>query len=345
MLNIKKSILLSSFLITSCTGANKQYYPIKQCENQDEIHTKYQKCDLEDIKDYYDVIIDNSKVNNNVVLYLYGGPMISSPAQTIRDNFAAVYNETTQKDIGYSYYLMNQIQYLKQKKFLDGNLENFTYEDGYKEHMETVDNVHKVIKHLKASGKKVGLVGISYGGFVINSYLAKYGDDTPNFVLATGQRLKMKNGQNLLKAWVESLETNEFVVDVLKDDAIKRRTLKTEGPRNDKYVVPRIGIANLIKDYTKLIKDTNLNKTTFLSAAPDARVGWFNQEEISWARSRNANVVFFDEKETTRQYDLYFPDDKSTGEERAIKIGDFAHSVGYWNWEQGQKYFVKPFSQ
>ena len=344
---IKKSLLLSSFLITSCLNANKKYYPAKQCGNQDSVYTEYQKCDLSNIKDYYDVIIDNSKKSNKVVLYLAGGPDVSSPYEEFKKDIDYDYGLKVLEINGVSHFLMNQSQYLKQKKFLDGNLEKFTYEDGYKEHLETVDNVQRVIKYLKEQGKKVGLAGSSYGSFVVNEYLAKYGDDTPDFVLSLAGRLKIGNADKLKSAFKIAFSKYHANIFIGKNDSIddSANKLKHEKPKNVNVyeVAYKIGMDGLTKDYTKEIKDKNLNKTTFLTAEPDKQVGWFNQEEITWAKSRNAKIKVYSRAETIKYYEQAHPNYKLTKEEFEEALKDFAHGVGTWDYPQVREYYLNAF--
>ncbi len=349
MTKLKITFILPTLLITGCIPNTKTYYPIKQCNNQDKIYTNYQKCDLTNIKDYYDVISGDDK-NDNVLLFLEGGPSLSSSGKKWKDSAKKTSSLQAAASGLVSYYLINQSQWLKQAKFLDGDLTNFTHEDAFKEHLETVNKTHKVIKHLKSQGKKVGLVGSSYGAFLVNQYLAMYGDDTPDFVLSIAGRLKMKNSANILKAYIKMWKERKYDVLIESNDNYSLLNLNESSQaqfrnisKNAEKLAINLGHYNLIFDYTKVIKDKNLNKTTFLSAAPDGNVGWFNQEEITWAKQRNAQVDFFNEQETTKQFDLNHPLDKRKGETRRIAIKDYAHTVGYWDAFQTKKYFIDPF--
>ena len=344
---MKKLLIISTLLITGCNQKSKTYDPFLQCNNnQNQTYLKYEKCDLNDAEDYYDVIIDKSDKSNNIILWLEGGPQQSSPSASFRKNIDNRYDTYVAKANNVSFYLINQSQWLKQARFLDGDLTKFTYEDAYKEHLETVDNTHKVIKYLKSKGKKVGLVGGSYGAVLINEYLAKYGDDVPDFVVSIAGRLNIKNKQKMLDAWIESYKKRDHEVVVKGDDEISTAPRSfPNSPVNEGVVVTKIGIANLIKDYTKLIKDSNLNKTTFLSAAPDGKVGWLNKVEITWAESRNASVINFTQYETVGYYQAAFLDDDSKGDERLAKLRNFAHQPGLWSDEMAKIYLINPFNK
>ncbi len=361
-MNKKFSALsLSTLLLaTSCFGGNKNYYPLKQCNNQDSTHTMYQKCDLTDVKEYYDVIVDNSKKSNKVVLWVLGGPLKSSYGKLIKDGLAGkevpqyfsfyidFFKEFQKSDT--SIYLVNQSQYLKQKKYLDGNIEKLTYEDGYKEHMETVDSTQNIIKHLKSEGKKVGLAGGSYGSFVVNEYLAKYGDDTPDWVLSYAGRLKIGNAAKIKAAYKVAEEKQHGYIFIKDNDEVDDSYNKKDMPKpknpNGIIVQFKIGINGLTKDYTKVIKDQDLSNTYFVTANPDFRVGWYNQEEINWARSRKASVTVYSKTESKREYDKMFPIKKDEKlEQREFNLGNFAHQVTLWNKDYIKKHYFDPFNK
>ena len=141
--------LSTMFLITSCLESNKKYYPLKQCNNQEAIYTTYQKCDLSDVKNYYDVIVDNSKKSNKVILFLQDGASSYSLGIFFKNllkkrddhkyntNRSVLGNEIsnlieTINASDTSFYLINQTPFLKQNKLSDGDLSKLTHEQGKK---------------------------------------------------------------------------------------------------------------------------------------------------------------------------------------------------------------------
>ena len=360
----KKSLVLSAFAVTSCFGGGTKYYPLKQCGGQDSTHTKYQACDLKNVEDYYDVLVDNSAKSDKVILFAIGGPVTSSAGQTIKDyisgkskkanlpsEYLHFFKSFKDKDI--SIYLINQMQWLKQAKFKDGNLDKLTYEDGRKEHLETVAKTHDIIKYLKGKGKKVGLAGGSYGSFVVNEYLSQYGDDTPDWVLSFAGRIKNANAKKLESAYATAYVKNHAFVFVEENDKVEdsrnqkpASKFKTKGGKNGHEVQFKIGLKGLTKDYSKSISDQDLSKVTFLTAAPDSRVGWFNSQEISWARGRKAKIDLITAAETRRVLDAKYPKSpKQSARDREFMFKGFAHAVSLWNDAQIKKYYIDPFSK
>ncbi len=351
-MNIKKKLVFSIILLTSCFEKKQQFYKTKQCSNQSNTYIKYEKCDLTNIQDYYDVIVDNSAKSNKVILYLVGGPSNISPGKQMRDNIQNYRWAKTAKDHGVSYYLINQSQWLKANKFVEGDVKKMTLAQAYQEHMETVDNTHKVIKYLKSQGKQVGLIGHSYGSLLVNEYLAKYGDDIPDFILSVATRLKIKNTKEVSENLEASLLKKDREIKFSKDDKILIEKLSNpkysqyySTPKNQIETAIKFAIPAITKDYTKVINDKDLSKTKFLSAAPDGKIGWFNQEEISWARARKASVDFFTEEQTSQNYEIAYPDQTLTKDEVKNELWWFGHYVGEWTKAQAKKYIVDSFNK
>ena len=340
--------LVFGLLISSCTTPQNPY-EIKQCQNQERNHTKYQKCDLSDIKDYYHPIIDHTATSDKVFLYLQGGPDLSTIAPTFTSEFEGGENDFFRMldENQISLFLINQSQWMKQAKFKDGFLFNFNEKDGHLENLETVNTTHKVISHFKNQGKKVFLYGSSYGATLINEYLVKYGDDLPDYVFSAVGRLKMKNTSNVILAKErERLTGYEF--HILENDEVDMSDEEvdiTQNPdeiNNDWKLTLEMGFKPLVKDFTKLIMDSDLKKTTFFSAAPDQYVRWFNEEEINWARGRGAKVDVLSKEEVTKSWVTYFGESKEPIKQ-AIKW--YAHAIIWWDPEKIEKYFIKPFAK
>ena len=342
--------LVFGLLISSCTTPQNPY-EIKQCQNQERNHTKYQACDLSDIKDYYDVALDYLDESDKVILYLEGGPHVSTSITKIKtrikadkDNF---FDALKKEKI--SFLMVNEAHWLKQKKYKNGNLEKWTPLDALKENMESIKITHNVIKHLKNRGKKVLLYGWSYGAILVNEYLSKYGDDLPDFVLSTVARLKMNNTNKFINSMATAIKHPHSRIYLRKNDQIDdeanmalKHIPKGKGEKNFWKMLYEMGFKYLIKDFTKSITDTNLGNTTFVSVEPDRRVGWFNEEEINWARSRGAKVDLIRRDETKKSFLKYYYE----GEEPAEKAIDwYAHIILEWDKLMVEKYFIKPFAK
>ncbi len=351
-MNIKKGLVLSSVLLTSCFEKKEQFYKTKQCGNQSSTYSKYEKCDLTEVKDYYDVLVDNSAKSNKVILYLDGGPSITSFGKQMRDNIMNYRWIKSAKDNNISYYLINQSQWLKANKFVESDIKQMTKSQAYQEHLETVDITHKVIKHLKSQGKQVGLIGHSYGALLVNEYLAKYGDDAPDFILSFATRLKIKNTKEILENLEAGLRQKDREIKFIKDDKIVVEKLEDPksspyylAPKNQIELAVKMALPAIAKDYTKVISDNDLSKTTFISAEPDARIGWLNQEEIAWAKSKKANVDFFNKTQTTQNWKATTASEDLDAEEIKSAIEQFAPLVGEWSNAQAKKYIVDSFNK
>ena len=365
----KLSFLMLSLIATSCGNQKSTYFPDKQCNNNKErVYLKYEACDLKDAKDYYEVIIDNSKKSNKVVLFLANGPDSSSPGwlwktflnpenddqkeemrEFLDDGIINMLETIKASDA--SFYLINQSLFLKQEKFEKGDLSKFTYEQGEKEHLESVEITQKVVSDLKKQNKKIGLVGHLYGSIILNDYLAKYGDSNLDYALAINSRIKVKNPDKIKQAWDVAAKQNHFQVEIKANDVVNDAYNKEFIEKKYKPVFPdkanenfhkiyyRVGLRSLLKDYTKLFKDKSLTKTTYVSAMPNEDYGWLSNEEIVWLQGKGAQVKLYNLEEIKRIKDQLFSNKKTEN----IYYKLFNNFVTMWTKEQIQKYYLDAF--
>ncbi len=358
------------FLTTSCFNSNKKNYFLKQCNNQDNTYATYQKCDLTDVKNYYDVIVDNSKKSNKVILFLQDGATFYSLGGSFKNLFKKddkhQYNTTrsvlgdeisnlieTIKASDTSFYLINQTPFLKQNKFSDGDLSKLTYEQGKKEHLENVNNLNNVIASLKKANKQIGLVGHLYGSLILNDYLVKYGDDKLSYALAINGRVKVKNQTKIKNAWDIAfsqdhrkvlIKENDEVDDTYNQEFIKQKLkpyFTDHYQKNEHIIYYKVGLRNLLNDYTKAIEAKTLSKTKFLLAKPNYTYGSFSDEETSWLKSKKANVKVFSQNDVKTIFEKNYPKQKDN--QYAFK--NFAQHVSMWNKQQIQEYYLNAFNK
>ena len=345
-------------LSTSCFGGKTLVKGAPQCNNQKDTYDQYRKCDLTDIKDYYTTLVGDVEKNNKIIVWMAGGPQSSSPVlflqnkEQIKKRFPAV-NKTNKifESEGIAHVLMTQGQWMKQKSITNKNFYNdFKQSHADLENEENVDIAHNIVSHFKSKGKQVLLGGDSYGGYLTNLYLAKYGDETPDHVVSAVGRLNLKNKEEIRKNPLSLLKENDQFLEkrVYDESTLPKNTPKEKiaefksSIHFSKEFIRSISFT----DYTKKIKDTDLSKVTFLSAEPDQHVGWFNNEEISWAKSRKAKVKLYTKAETEK-YKLEH--EKWIGQKFKHNMGStvrtFAHGVGFWTESQIRKYFVDVFKK
>ena len=341
---MKKLSILSSFglLLAGCNKPVTRVQDIPQCNNQKETYDQYRKCDLGDINHYYSTLIGDVEKNDKIVLWVTGGPQKIMPVAKMREVkfikkvlplFGQSYDVFKEEKITFA--VLNQPQWMKQNSFNSKTFDTeFTAKDGRKEIDETVKKLHQLIIHFKDKGKKVLIGGESYGGFLMNEYLAQYGDGLPDHILSVAARLKLAN----LDKMKELLAQNKFPLFTTNDRSLSIRDID--------IFLKNLAGEIVTEDYTKKISDQNLSKVTFLSSEPDQHVGWLNKEEQDWAKARSANVSHYTYNQTKQYFDNYekiFGMPFKHGMGNTIKT--YAHNVGFWTKDQLKKYFVNPFAK
>ena len=361
---MKKLSILTSFGLLA-VGCNKpqvtRVNDIPQCNNQKETYDQYRKCDISDVNHYYSDIVGEVEKSDKVIFWLGGGPQLSlalpklRQEELIRKRFPMFYKASEifkKENIAFAY--VNQIQWMKQKSFTSKTFyRDFQRQWGLKENEETIDHLHKLVLHFKGKGKKVIIGGESYGGFLINEYLAKYGDEAPHHLISSVGRLKMQN----IKQMNETIEEGKVPYYTANDQFLKTINVvntfpskTTEEQKNflkGNFLFSKsLGYVLLTTDFTKKIKDEDLSKVTFLTVEPDQHVGWFSKEERDWARDRGANVGFYPYGKTREYFNKF---EQIYGVKyvspQGGSIRSYAHQVGFWDKEQTYKYFVNPFKK
>ncbi len=349
-----------SLITTSCfQKAPSQVGGVAQCNNQDDTYKKYQKCDLTNLKDYYTTLVGDETKNDKIILWLTGGPSIASPVkqlwndQVLKRYFPEIIEQNKiYKEEKIAYLFINQAQWMKQKQINYSKLyRDFEEEFADKENEETIDIAHKLVLDFIKKGKKVILGGSSFGGYLINLYLAKYGDAAPTHIISQAGRLNLGNKNNIFdfQGYV-NLGYDDQIINKTPIDLSnfpKDWSEKKADEFRSSYKFTRSFMDSVKKhDYTQMIKDEDLSKVTFLSAQPDHHVGWLSQKERDWARNRGANVAYY----TTAQALKYFNNYKNVFGQvfnhiQGKTIRTFAHIVGSWDLDQFRKYYIAPFNK
>ncbi|MCB0632782.1 MAG: hypothetical protein R2824_25010 [Saprospiraceae bacterium] len=169
----------------------------------------------------------------------------------------------------------------------------FTPEDAAYEVAITSEMLHRAIAYFKSRGKKVYVVGSSYGAFVIQHYLANYESEADLYVVLSG-RLDMD--QPMVE---ENLQGNSgrFREDgrtYVPDEDPIAITDRDQDTRED-LVCNRLKAAIGQARYTDLLAQKNLSNVIYIYAPNDEQVGSLREEEIAFLRQKGA-LVFADDR-------------------------------------------------
>ena len=197
------------------------------------------------------------------------------------------------------------------------------------------------------------MVGHLYGSIILNDYLAKYGDNDLSYALAINGRIKVKNITKIKNAWDVAftqdhrkvlIKGNDEVDDAYNQKFIKQKwkpIFADKYQKNEHIIYYKVGLRNLLNDYTKLIKAKTLSKTTFVFAKPNHHYGTLSYDEANWLKNKKANVKAFSEYDTKTIWEKLYPKQKDN--QYAFK--KFVQHVSMWNQEQIQKYYLDAFSK
>lgn len=325
--------ITSLFLLASCGSTPTNNYPIKQCGNQEKSYTKYEACDLDSEKGITNLVqtlydFNPKELGKHTILWLNGGPQKSFTTKVLTKGYddKKYYEKLPKAFQNYldytkklgdekkaKFFMVNQSQWLKQEKFK--NSKNFDLKNSRLEALETVKRVHKIAKFLKDKNKsnpgwKITLGGESYGAQLVNLYLSEYGEGLFDRVVSVSGRLNIATKEKIMKKYKE----NKFVFFGENDSFIEEKDFS----KNEEKSIGTLGIDLMTDDFTKLITAKTLNKTVFYSSTLDKHIGWFNNSEINWARSKGAKVKLYSKQEVEKAFNDF----------KAKNGGKFVHGMG-----------------
>lgn len=252
----KKIILLvlSLFVIfTSCRKDNKVYTETVLPANDTELFQS----------------VGNTNADS-VLLYLQGGPVYELGTEdldvfTSSPNFLKVYVE--------------QIQTLNPEiKDLD-----ITFNQAIRENKINTEIVHKVVKYFKNKGKKVYIIGHSFGALLAADYLAVYGNEADKVAILAG-RLDMPT---IVWEGFRDGTIYDFpdgVTPALADPNAEGGIFKN--------VASRLLAAGFgMKRYTNLLANRDLTNVLYAYSTKDVPVGSLTTTEVNFLSSKNATVL------------------------------------------------------
>lgn len=160
--------------------------------------------------------------------------------------------------------------------------EEISWEQAKKYNEKTVKTLYELISYFKSQGKKVYVVGGSYGSLVGLQSLVDYSNIADGYLLMCG-RLDMT--KEVSTAYSKGFEAN------FEEDA----TTPIIGEKSDNiYTVNMRKIAAAMNrdiKYTELLKDLDLSNLTYIYSVIDQRVGKLTEKETAFLKSKKAQVV------------------------------------------------------
>ncbi|MGI9550676.1 MAG: hypothetical protein ACR2MT_05710 [Aurantibacter sp.] len=146
----------------------------------------------------------------------------------------------------------------------------------------SVENLEDVIAYLHQSGKKVYLIGVSFGGFLVQKYLADYGTDSVVSILIVASRLNIQEG--FWKGFSTG-QTGRFEADGV-DWSLTDQNDPLD--RNISRLAAGVGKNRYIDLFSNL---TGLEKLTFVYSTKDDRIGTLDNDEKTFLASKSVNLI------------------------------------------------------
>jgi len=169
--------------------------------------------------------------------------------------------------------------------------------------MKTTRMLKDAVVYFKAKGKKVYVIGISFGAFVVEQMLASYGNIADGYVLIVG-RLNMPD--EVWKAFAEGefkgFQDGTTVIDL---DGAQQAGMGGDG-------APEVLVRNMAKlaagfgyhRYIRLLKDIDLSNVVYVYGKQDEQVGALTKQEIDFLTMKNVTILTSKNRheETAMQY-------------------------------------------
>ncbi len=166
------------------------------------------------------------------------------------------------------------------------NIQNkeISFEQAKQYNSETTEMLATVVKYFNSQNKKVVLVGMSYGAFVVQDLLAKHGNIVDAILLSVG-RLDMPDATWKDLSQGKMLPTNNEIENKLE---VQETSLLE---KNKAKLIAAYGY----KRYSKLLKDMNLTNTIYVYSKKDKKVGSLSKEEKAFLIKKDVLVLSVDD--------------------------------------------------
>jgi len=233
--------------------------------------------DMPDIVGYY----FGNPASNTVIVNAQGGPETTLFTKEFKDIFVK-YGKLNADSI----FAVNvqQIQTLEPEKF---NKSDITFEQAIEYGKQNTKMLADAVNYFKSKGKKVIVTGISYGAFLVEDYLASYGNVADEYLIMVG-RLNMPE-----EIWIPFSEGKmiEFKDGVKYTKIKKQKEIKQ---RN----MSRLAAAFGHKRYMTLLKNINMSNVVYAYGLTDEQVGRLSDDELKFLKQKNVKILKGEEGHT-----------------------------------------------
>ena len=147
----------------------------------------------------------------------------------------------------------------------------------------------RTIEHFKAQGKRVVVIGHSYGAFLVTRYLSLMGPDAADQYLIMAGRLDMP--EVVVKGFREGIVY--YFLDAIHPEPFPgfpgQEFLPPKTPRERMEM--RIAAATGHDRYTELLRGRDLRRVIYVYGTNDINVGRLTEAEVAFLESRGSTVI------------------------------------------------------
>jgi len=271
MTNIKRFNLATNLMVVICLSIF-----ISSCSKDDDQISHPPPMPIKEIsQEIKDLIYFRGEEDASiVVINAQGGPDISLSMEEVDFIFESV-DTTDLLAVN-----VHQAQTLN-PSIVEGD--DITFGQAVNYNAESIETLHQVVKYFKDQDRKVYILGVSFGAFVVQELIAEKGIDVADKYLIMIGRLDMNDIMWLGLAEGRFGYFENGITPIVDQDPVMDVSDRNIG---------RIAAALGINRYTqKLNSIEDLSNLTYVYGATDELVGSLTAEEIEFLESKNANII------------------------------------------------------
>jgi len=277
-------LLTAMAFFSACSTGEKE--PVKQYAKAEK-ELNYEPTVLP--KDTTDLWIGEGDINSDTALIVIeGGP------------HNAIYFQTNGIDVWsalpdyYNYYRVHPHQVNGLNKSIYNWKHEFTSEMGELEVNNELEAIARTVKYFKDRNKKVILAGTSWGAFMIQYYLIRYGNDVDKIIISAGRldptptqvKYHLK-GYN--SGFMEDGKTMRFA-DTTRVHSLDKRERYMKSSLVKQYMKGFLGTFK----FTEELADMDLSNVVYGYATNDRQIGALTEKELAFLKSKGVPVYVSD---------------------------------------------------
>ena len=179
---------------------------------------------------------------------------------------------------------VHQVQTLEPERFLNADID---FEAAKSADVESVQIAADVVDHFRGSGKRVVVLGISFGAALVQDLLARQGNVADEYVIIAG---RLDSPEEAWQLFSEG-RAAEFIGGTEVVEVPIERTGFGTGTAPGERNMARLVAGFDFNRYTELLADIDLSNVTYGYGDMDEYVGRLTENEIAFLEAAGAQVV------------------------------------------------------